>query len=280
MSNIKVLDIKNVRFGEGMPKICIPVIGRTKDEILEKSKAVLSSNPDLVEWRVDYWDELFVTNSKDVRELVPQWRAVLKSTLEEMKTILGDKILLFTFRSKSEGGEKNIDLALYEELNRAAIESGVVDLIDLEGLRLSLKDEKDSSVAKDYVTEIINFAHEKNVKVIGSKHYFDHTPEQQEMVEALMKLQYMDVDMPKLAVMPKTHGDVARLMDATMEMNARFADRPIITMSMAEEGRVSRFMGEAFGSAVTFGTVTEASAPGQINAEGLRKLLELVHSEI
>ena len=280
MNNIKILNIKGINFGEGMPKICVPVLGKTKDEILNNAKETISSNPDLVEWRVDYWEELFVARNEDICELIPEWIEVLKSTLNEIRTILGDKILLFTFRSKPEGGEYYIDLELYKELNRVAVDSGVVDIVDIEALRISKGKGGYQSVDEEHAKEMISYAHDRGVKVIGSKHYFDSTPEQQEMVETLMKLQYMDVDIPKLAVMPKTHGDVARLMDATMEMNTRFADRPIITMSMAEEGRVSRFMGEAFGSAVTFGSTTAESAPGQINAEGLRKLLELVHSEI
>ena len=269
MSNMRTLDIKSIRFGEGMPKICVPIIGKTKEEILNNTKTAISGNPDLIEWRVDSWDEIFTEENEGITTLKPEWTNVLKTTFEDMKAILGEKILLFTFRSKSEGGEKELYLGMYNKLNKVAVDSDIVDLIDIEGIRLGEKS-----------AELIEYAHKRGVKVVGSKHYFDKTPEQQEMVETLMQLQYMGVDMPKLAVMPQTHGDVARLMDATMEMNARFADRPIITMSMAEEGRVSRFMGEAFGSAVTFGIATVASAPGQINAEGLRKLLELVHSEI
>ena len=52
---------------------------------------------------------------------------------------------------------------------------------------------------------------------------------------------------------------------------------PAITMAMGPLGVVSRLAGETFGSAVTFGTVGAASAPGQVDARALRAVLDLVH---
>ena len=46
-------------------------------------------------------------------------------------------------------------------------------------------------------------------------------------------------------------------------MSEQHADRPIITMSMASNGMISRLSGEVFGSCLTFGAVGKASAPGQ-----------------
>ena len=48
-------------------------------------------------------------------------------------------------------------------------------------------------------------------------------------------------------------------------------------MSMSEVGVVSRICGEAFGSALTFGAVKKASAPGQLGAEELRMVLKILH---
>ena len=58
------------------------------------------------------------------------------------------------------------------------------------------------------------------------------------------------------------------------------ADRPIITMSMAGTGLISRLCGEVFGSALTFGAVGKASAPGQMNASDLREILTLIDKSI
>ena len=62
-------------------------------------------------------------------------------------------------------------------------------------------------------------------------------------------MQDYGADIPKMAVMPKSKQDVLTLLSATLEMSEQFADRPIITMSMAGTGVVSRLTGETFGSA-------------------------------
>ena len=71
--------------------------------------------------------------------------------------------------------------------------------------------------------------------------------------------------------------DVLTLLAATEEMTGNYADRPIITMSMAKDGVISRFCGEVFGSALTFGAAGQTSAPGQIEVEKLRGVLEIFH---
>ena len=77
--------------------------------------------------------------------------------------------------------------------------------------------------------------------------------------------------------MPKSTGDVLTLLAATAEMHEKYADRPIITMSMSAKGVVSRLSCEAFGSAMTFGAAGQASAPGQIPVEQLKQALDILH---
>ena len=67
-------------------------------------------------------------------------------------------------------------------------------------------------------------------------------------------MQELGAHIPKIAVMPKTPNDVLTLLDATYTMHTLHADRPIITMSMASTGLISRIAGEIFGSAATFGS--------------------------
>ena len=90
----------------------------------------------------------------------------------------------------------------------------------------------------------------------------------------------MGADIPKIAVMPQTKKDVLTLLSATEEMASDYADRPIITMSMAGTGVISRLCGEVFGSSMTFGAAGKASAPGQIGAEKLHQALQIVHDAL
>ena len=131
-----------------------------------------------------------------------------------------------------------------------------------------------------YVKEIIEAAHEAGVAVVASNHDFDKTPDKDDIVGRLRKMQELDADIPKIAVMPQNKKDVLTLLAATEEMVSEYADRPIITMSMAGTGIVSRMCGEVFGSALTFGAVGKVSAPGQIDVEELRTVLGIIHKSL
>ena len=82
----------------------------------------------------------------------------------------------------------------------------------------------------------------------------------------------LGADLPKYAVMPRTPGDVLALLAATWEASSEIG--PVITMSMGELGKITRAEGGVFGSCLTFGAGLNASAPGQIDAENLRAILE------
>ncbi|EHB8494613.1 type I 3-dehydroquinate dehydratase, partial [Salmonella enterica subsp. enterica serovar Infantis] len=183
-----------------------------------------------------------------------------------IREIITDKPLLFTFRSAKEGGEQALTTEQYIALNRAAVDSGLVDMIDLELF-----------TGDDEVKATVGYAHQHNVAVIMSNHDFHKTPAAEEIVQRLRKMQELGADIPKIAVMPQTKADVLTLLTATVEMQERYADRPIITMSMSKTGVISRLAGEVFGSAATFGAVKKASAPGQISVADLRTVLTILH---
>lgn len=161
-----------------------------------------------------------------------------------LRETMPEKPLLFTFRSAKEGGEQAISTEAYIALNRAAIDSGMVDMIDLELF-----------TGDDQVKETVAYAHAHDVKVVMSNHDFHKTPEAEEIIARLRKMQSFDADIPKIALMPQSTSDVLTLLTATLEMQEQYADRPIITMSMAKTGVISRLAGEVFGSAATFGAV-------------------------
>ena len=53
----KPVYIKGIRLGEGIPRICVPVVGENRAEILEQAREAVRAGADLVEWRMDYWKE-------------------------------------------------------------------------------------------------------------------------------------------------------------------------------------------------------------------------------
>lgn len=250
---MKVVEVRNVKIGEGIPKICVPIVGKTKEEILAEAVKVAEVPADVVEWRADWYDQVMDAAS-------------VLDTGAELRQVLGEVPLLFTFRTAAEGGEKSISREKYEELNRSVAESGWADFIDVEAF-----------LGEDVGKRLIEAAHQRGVKVIASNHDFEQTPSKDEIIRRLRYMQDLDADIPKIAVMPKNTREVLELLSATAEMNEIYADRPIITMSMAKEGVISRVCGEVFGSALTFGTAGKASAPGQVEAGMLANILETLH---
>ncbi|MEF2782943.1 MAG: type I 3-dehydroquinate dehydratase [Clostridium sp.] len=253
---MNTVKIRNIVIGEGMPKICVPIVGTTKEELLQEVKALQNLSVDIVEWRMDWFKE--IENLDAAKEMVKTLREALKDTA-----------LLATFRSKKEGGELEVSTEYYIALNKAIVDSGCADLIDVELF-----------TGETEVNDIVTYAHEHGVKVIMSNHDFDKTPSYDEILTRLKAMQSLDADIPKIAVMPTCKKDVLTLLQATNEMHETYADRPIITMSMAGTGVISRLCGEVFGSALTFGAAKKASAPGQMNVEDLHTVLTLLHKSL
>lgn len=250
------VEVRGVRIGEGIPKICVPIVGTTRDEILAAAKSFESVKKDVVEWRADWFEGVFDF-------------AHVEAVLKELRRVLGNTPILFTFRTANEGGEKAIEPAAYAELNKRAAATGLIDLVDVEAF-----------TGDEVVRDIIESAHESGVVVVASNHDFEKTPEKDEIVRRLRKMQELGADIPKIAVMPQSRKDVLTLLSATEEMASEYADRPIITMSMSATGLISRLCGECFGSALTFGAVGKASAPGQMNASDLSEILNLIHTSL
>lgn len=253
---MNTLRIRNLELGAGIPAICIPNVGKNRDEILTLAGQYVDMHMDLMEWRMDWYEDV-----EDTHKVL--------DVLANLRNILKDTPLLATFRTTKEGGVHGMSREKYIALNKAVAASGCADLIDVE---IFTGDED--------VRDMIASIHACGAKVIGSNHDFDKTPAKSDIVFRLRKMQDMGADIPKIAVMPKSRKDVLTLLSATEEMASCYADRPIITMSMSGLGSISRISCEVFGSCLTFGSGSQASAPGQIGAEELYQVLHTVHQAL
>ncbi|MFR1832033.1 MAG: type I 3-dehydroquinate dehydratase [Lachnospiraceae bacterium] len=252
----EAVKVRGVFIGSGCPKICVPIAAVSKEEIFAQAEALKKVPLDLAEWRADWYEE--GTNIQAVCQV-----------LKELRSILGEVPVLFTFRGKKEGGEKELDARVYLELTLQAALSGNTDLVDLE-LFTGLE------AGREVLEETISRIKGQGVRVILSSHDFSKTPDSKELLWRFQQMEELGADILKEAVMPQNAGDVLSLLSAT-ETASRTMKSPVITMAMGGLGLISRLSGETFGSSVTFGSAGTASAPGQMDADVLRTILDAVH---
>lgn len=249
---MNTIKIKNVEIGKGIPKICIPLTGKNREEIIEEMEIVKKSNPDLIEWRVDFFEE------SDNPERVCEMLGTINDSFKQIP-------VLFTFRTEEEGGEKSIMSEDYVKLLKEVSERRLADIVDVQVFWYGEKSE-------DFIKEL----KETGAVVLASSHHFEGTPSVREMSDALYTMENRGADIVKLAVMPQSGKDVCALLEATMERKEH-SNKPMITMSMGQSGMLSRICGELTGSCVTFASGKQASAPGQIKADELKKVLGDIH---
>ena len=251
------VEIKNRRIGDGQPKVCVPLVGRTENEILAEVDRIVEiskeANIDMVEFRGDFYNKL-----NDF--------SALKYLICEISRRLKDIILLFTIRSEDEGGEKlAFDSPGIKEINKFIIENSLSDMIDIELFS-----------GEDDVLELVALAKEKGVKVIMSNHDFNTTPDENVIIERLTKMQELSADIVKIAVMPQSKLQLLSLLRAVTIMNEEYAKVPVVAISMGNLGAISRLTGEIFGSAITFAALEQGSAPGQIPVKDINKILSSI----
>ena len=249
---MRTVKIRETVIGEGMPKICVPITGKSREEIEEETRQVKEMNPDLVEWRADCYEE----GKKQEKCL---------ELLKTIRDILGEIPLLFTVRTDKEGGNVQILFEDYVKLLEEAAKTGYADLIDVE-VYFEGHDTKN----------LIRHLQKQNSFVVASNHHFHETPDVEAMLGILREMDQKGADILKLAVMPQCEEEVYTLLQATVKMKKE-TEKPVITMSMGKTGVLSRLCGEVTGSAVTFAAGIRASAPGQIPVKRMRDTLMLLH---
>lgn len=254
---LRTVKIRDLVIGEGRVKTIVPITGATVDEAIAQARVIGSSaQTDVVEFRVDFLD--IALDAGKLAALGPKVAAELKG-----------KPLLVTFRTKAEGGNKTIADDDYGALYEALLNANFADLIDVEMFR-----------AEAVVGRLVAAAHQVGVFTVMSSHDFAGTPRAGELLARLRRQQELGADILKLAVMPRDPDDVLELLRATWEMASRYAERPMMTMSMGGTGVVTRLAGEIFGSSMCFGMIGRASAPGQVEVDRLAGVLDIVHRSL
>lgn len=250
---MREVTIKNISIGKGMTKICVPMIAPTDYDVDIQIRKIKKSKTDLVEFRADYYENCF------------DW-SCLSRVLEKVHDELAEFPLIFTFRTKGEGGEMDTGAGQYKELLFQVIESGYMDIVDIEYFS-----------DRGFVSDAIAAAHEKGMAVIISNHDFKTTIPMEQIVQRFKDMIETGADIAKIAMMPEYNSQVVDMMQAAKELQESGNETPLIVISMGELGLQTRTTGEMYGNCISFATAGIPSAPGQIEVEALRSQLEMIH---
>ncbi|ASK66975.1 type I 3-dehydroquinate dehydratase [Brachybacterium avium] len=255
--------VRGIELGRARPEIIVPLVGADEEDLLAQAGSAASTRARIMEWRLDRF-------RPDLGDTGEHREAVL-AVLPALRAQLGpDRALLVTFRTVAEGGARpiaDVDLGILLDalisVRRAGTQSPV-DLVDIETSR-------DAGT----VARVISAAHRHGTVVVGSFHDMETTPSEAELVKILRAQRRLGADVPKIAVTPRSARDVLTLLSASLTV-AEDLSGPHIAISMGPLGASTRVAAETFGSAATFATVGEGSAPGQLRAEDVAEMLELL----
>ncbi|MCG7309455.1 type I 3-dehydroquinate dehydratase [Brachybacterium sp. ACRRE] len=254
-----VVRVRGIELGAGLPEIIVPLTGADERSVLAQAERARTAPARIIEWRAD-----LLAPSAPAAEHRERMLGALPALREALAP---EQALLLTVRTAAEGGGRDLpDTDLAELLCagialRGADGGPLVDLVDVETAR-----------APETVGAVIRAAHDAGLAVVGSFHDFGATPPQEDILATLRAQRDLGADVAKIAVTPRTAEDVLVLLAASLEA-ARDGAGPHLAISMGSLGAVSRVAAEVFGSCATFATAGEASAPGQLGADEVSRML-------
>lgn len=255
MSIKRTVAVGRVILGEGVPAVCVPVMGKSLEEIAQAARKAAAAQADLIELRIDSLSAM------------PEEMLAVDACRVVRKAAPGIPIL-FTLRTARDGGPGSADGPAYEALLAAVARTHACDAVDCE-----------LSVGEEAFLRIVQAAHEAGIPVVGSSHEFGEIGDVKRIGCWLRRQAALGADVCKAAVMALNRVQ-AMEMAAEMTRAADELEQPCIAIAMGAAGVISRAACECMGSCLTFGTAGQASAPGQMDAQALRHVLTTIHAAI
>lgn len=238
------------------PLVCAPLVGADREALLAEAAAALAAGADIVEWRVDHFSAIGHPDT-------------VIATGRALRRALPGMPLLFTRRSVAEGGQPvPVSEGEIVEVYAAVCADGFADLVDYEM----------SSVARN-MKAVREVSRRHGVGLVCSYHDFERTPPMDALAAQFRRAQELGGDVAKVSVMARGAGDALTLLAATLQASQTL-ELPLIGVSMGPHGALSRMVGFAFGSALTFGVAAGSSAPGQMPIGGLRAAIEIARKAL
>ena len=224
-------------------KLVVSVMPKSLEEA-QGIDAMRYIDADIIEWRADF---------------LPK-EAILQVAPAIFEKFAGRE-LLFTLRTRAEGGEIDLDSAEYVQIIKDVAQLYQPEYIDFEYF-----------AHKDVFEQMLDFPN-----LVLSYHNFQETPEN--MMEILSELTSLTPKVVKVSVMAHTEQDVLDLMNFTRGFKTLNPEQEYVTISMGKMGKVSRITSDVTGSSWSFASLDEASAPGQISLSSMKKIREILNED-
>lgn len=221
------------------PAVCVSIIGDDLKSMEKNLEKALNQGADLVELRLD--------KLKDTSG----WKNLIQ---EEIPTIV-------TVRSNEEGGYFE-----GKEEDRIGI---LLDAIDSEASCVDIE----LSTSKEKIKEVATEAESKNTSLILSFHNFKEVPPRQELIDKAEQMDETGCDFAKLIGFANDPQDSLKMLDFLIQVSEKI-ETPVISFAMGEKGEFTRIAAPLLGSPITYASVEEKAAPGQMDLEVVRQILE------
>jgi 3-dehydroquinate dehydratase-1 len=153
--------------------------------------------------------------------------------------------------------------------NRMKDEGGLFKGSEKERISILLKAAQNADIV-DIELQTENEFRQKVIEAskstIVSYHNFKKTPPFQELLE-IVKKEHEIGDIAKFAVMPANNKDTLTVLKVLSEV------QNTIGISMGDIGKYTRLIAPIFGSPITFASMDDESAPGQLDIQTTRDIL-------
>ena len=242
--------------------VAVPIKSGDLKQNETRIKQIVKENPEFIEFRFDY--------IKDIQRITPTF---LKDLLNLIKPNISS---IFTFRDSSEGGQ--IEVVQSERLKIITL------LIEAQPQYLDIEMNTD----RETLRKIINLANNNNVKLIFSYHNFEKTPVYEDgfniiekFKEKLLNNYLVDFKIIK-KIIYKIIFTAQNFEDNLIPIKIckKFLDKEktkrIICFCMGGLGIFSRITCVKAGSFLTYASLEDRTAPGQINVKLMREIHELL----
>ena len=175
------------------------------------------------------------------------------------------KPLLFTCRPQWEGGMYEGTEEERLVILQQAVASGA-DYLDLE-----LK------AAESMRQSLLAACAASSCRLLLSWHDFSGTPSRQALMTIFQQMYRSGAPMGKIVTTAKRFQDVLQVL--SLQQEAEEMEFPLVAFCMGEAGRISRLATLELGGFLTYAAPDDGAgtAPGQLRATTLKKLMELLH---